>query len=157
MPRTKNKPFKMRAMHYRAIELRYEGKSHPDISEILSKEFSMDIVVERVRRWFMSGGALDNHYLEYAKKENHRRRRLMVQELQKLAPKYVKRFEELLDRRDISGALKLDAVTVNTLRELAKNLHLVETDETDEDPVDSYWARAENELDDQAENNTPVS
>lgn len=145
------KIFKKMSYHYRAVELRYEGKTYQEIADILTRESHKDFNDSaRIRRWFMSGGILEKDYSDYAKKENERRRRVTLEELKKIVPTIPIKFQEVLERKyfyinkktgDIVETDKniVDKTTVTALLGLCKILGFqIDPPEAEDDPLDKY-------------------
>src|SRR3990167_9370763 len=132
MPKTATKR-SLQAHHHVAIEMRYVGKTYSQIAEDLTAQFKRDFRADVVARWFRSNGILELEYLDYARKENDRRRQFVVEELKKVIPKIPLKFEQLLDRTYMIPIKKtgevvntnipqLDIVTVSTLKTLCEIL-----------------------------------
>lgn len=49
----------------RAVVLRYEGKSYPQIAANISDDFAKDVSERTVRDWFVAGGRLEGAYHEF--------------------------------------------------------------------------------------------
>lgn len=157
----KRKPIKLMAYHFEAVELRYLGQTYGAIAAELQKKYGKDFRDDRVRRWFARDGILEAMYNDYSAKENERRRKLMLAELQKLYPKIPAKFQALLDRvkrhpftgkelideKTNKPIEQVDQTTLKTLVALANLLGFKVTAlPEDEDPVDRYFDRAEGEL-----------
>ncbi|OGX31833.1 MAG: hypothetical protein A2787_06525 [Omnitrophica WOR_2 bacterium RIFCSPHIGHO2_01_FULL_48_9] len=137
-----------RGYHYAAVELRYEGKTYSTVAEELAKRYHKDFHAQSVRRWFMRGGILETEYLDFASKENERRRQLVFEELKKILPKIPQKFDALLERRDETGREKLDSVTLGTLKVLCEILDFkVKAGPPAEDPLDRFFNRLDRETD----------
>lgn len=106
--------------HNRAVELRYAGKTYEEIAAILTEEFPGKVsLTQSVRRWFMSGGRLEQEYTDYARKENERRRAFTMEEMKKLVEKIPVAYDIMLNnalKEAQSGAINDD------LRKLLKDL-----------------------------------
>src|SRR3972149_4244680 len=92
------KEVKLMAYHYRAVELRYQGHTFPEVTRTITEEYQKDFKDTRVRNWFTSRGILFRLYLDYARQESERRRQLVLEEMKKLLPKLPQKLQELLDR-----------------------------------------------------------
>jgi hypothetical protein len=149
--------------HYRAVELRYEGKTYEEIVEGIKQEFGKQFHIASIRKWFSRGELLHNEYIDYAKKENERRRQLVLEELKKIAPLIPTKIQELLTSRYLVAWGKkvvdpetgkpmpmLDSTTVKTLALLAEMLGFkVESNDVAGDPLDEYFDRNDAELEKQ--------
>lgn len=139
------KKFKFRRYHHLAIELRYGGKTYKEIAESLTKIFKVNIRPDRIGHWFASSGILEQPYLDFANKESERSRRLVLEELKKLAPRIPKKLIALLERSDESGKPKLDAVTLGTLKLMCDmfnvNVPLPAPKEAHETRIEAYLRR----------------
>ncbi len=141
------KKFELRGYHHQAIEFRYEGKTYKEITTLLTEKYQKPFKVDTIRRWFISSGLLEKEYIDYAKKENERRKQFVLEELKKLIPKIPITFDALLGRKDKDGNKKLDAVTIRTLELLCEILNFkVEPGSDTTNPVDEYFDRLEKEL-----------
>ena len=129
--------------------MRYEGMKYKHIVEQLEKEFKLKQPIKEatVKFWFSNHGRLSDVYLDYMKKENERRRRLVHHELQKVVQLLPNKIHSLMTRKDKDGKEKLDKVTLGTVKTILDTLgfKMEPTDET-EDPVDRYFDRAEEEI-----------
>ena len=148
------------AYHHEAVELRYSGKPYAEVAAILTEKYKRDFRDATVRRWFMTKGILESEYLDYSKKENERRRNLILEEIKKLLPMIPAKFQQLLERvatHPFTGAKlkdennqtipKLDTVTVTTLKTLCEILGFkVEAGGEVSDPVDRYFERLDEEV-----------
>ncbi len=149
------------AYHYRAVELRYAGKNYPEIAEALTTEFKKDFTHDRMRKWFARKGILETQYLDYAKKENERRRQEIMEEAKKILPLIPQKYHDLLTKRFVINAIsgefikdengkkveKLDSITVNALRNFCEMLGFkIENADSGGDPLEEYFDRAEEEL-----------
>ena len=134
-----------------AIELRYEGKTYSEISMLLSQKFKFDFKEGTVRKWFQRGGMLELMYLDYARKENDRRRQVIVEELKKVTQVIPEKYSDILNRQltnlDDEGQLKANEVVRKTLKDLCDILgfKIQPDDNADRDPLDDYFSRAEEE------------
>ena len=124
------------SVELRAIQLRYDGRSHQEITDILKQETQQEYKVDTLRKWFMRGGKLDEEYLEYARAENEQRRQVVMEEIKKLVPIIPIRLSQLLNRKkyNMFGAmvkdeagnpvLNLDRVTIETIAQICNLLGL---------------------------------
>lgn len=157
----KTRPPKLMAYHYEAIEQRYLGNTYPAVAEYLTGKYKRDFNPETVRWWFSQKGYLFDLYIDYAARENERRRRLMQEELRKLVPSIPKKFADLLNRVQrvpFTGEVlkdpdskkeidKLDMTTVAALKLLCEILDFKRIGEdTPGNPIDEYFDRLENEV-----------
>jgi hypothetical protein len=142
---------KLYGQHMRAIELRYQGNTYQKISDILTQEFGGQKLIEpRIRRWFNRGGVLDAEYLDYAKKENERRRRHIVEEMKKVTAEIPKNYSKILNRDESSlSPSKLigrDLVLKGVLKDLCQLLGFKIEDTSDSDKLDEFWDEMEEEV-----------
>lgn len=141
----------LQGFHYAAVELRYQGKTYPSITAVLSETFSRDFKEQSVRRWFADRGLLHEEYLDYATVTNKERRELIVNAMHQLLPLIPRTFEALLNRKDVNGNDKLDMVTLKTLKLLCdyfgvKEWFQQELASDKEDPIDAFFKRQDAEL-----------
>ena len=144
----KKKEFKYMSYHYRAIELRYRGEKYESISLILSTEFKKEFKNQRIRRWFNNGGILDAMYLDYAVKENDRRRKVVMEELKKITGEIPTGYANLIEalKNDLTDP-KSASVFRQTLKDLSELLGFkVDDNIGDGDPLKDYFNKAEEEL-----------
>lgn len=141
------KKFELKGFHYQAIEFRYEGKTYNEITTLLTEKYQKPFKENTVRHWFTSKRFLEKEYIDYAKKENDRRRQVVLEELKKIVPKIPLKFDALLERKGKFGNPILDMVTVSTLKYLCEILNFkVEPGNDMSNPVDEYFDRLEKEL-----------
>lgn len=137
----------MTAVHYRAVELRYEGLTYREIAKILSEEYDRNIKEQTLRWWFKSGGRCEKHYLDYANKESERRRRLIHTELKKTYNKIPAKLDALLERLDAQGKEKLDMVTIKTIEKIVQIIeNQVGAIGANNDVLDQFWDRVEKDI-----------
>lgn len=156
----KNQLDHLSKLHMRAIELRYEGKTHAEISEVLTNEFGKKHKLDKIMHWFAHGGRLELAYLDFAKKENERRRQLVMEQMKQVLELIPQKALELLSRkatnpftgetlRDKDGKpiSKADMVTVATLKLLMEALGFKVPAGTDEhDPMEEWIEQMKAEL-----------
>lgn len=146
MYQTDAKTKKLHACHHRAVELRYLGKTYGEIAEVISKELDNNYQEPRVRRWFGTGGIVENEYKHYSEQENNRRRQLISNHLYALLPRIPELIEAILNRKDRFGNDVLDMLTVRTLKFLVDLLDLkVREEDYKPDPMESWFEFLENE------------
>lgn len=152
-------------LHHRAIELRYLGYTYKQICETLAIEFPAGkrktFHESTVRRWYMRGGILEAPYYDYCKKENERRRQLMVEDMKKLLPMIPPVLQQLLDRKVViynaatksytmSKDSKLDMVTVQTVKLILSTMGFqLDGGEAGTDPADKFFDRLDSEIPDE--------
>src|SRR3990167_7175049 len=112
--------FKLQVYHFRAVELRYEGKTYHEIMGEIAVQYRKGVQSDTIRKWFGRGGLLEVEYMAYARVENDRRRQMMREELKKLAGKIPIKLEKMLDRIDGTG--QPDMVTLAAVRTLIEVL-----------------------------------
>ncbi len=148
-------------MHYKALEYRYGGFTYKEIAEALNKEYpKMPPPYERIKKWFEVGGIVEQPYIDYAKKENDRRRQHLRQKMEGLLTQLPDKFRELINERFVinpfSGEVikdekgkpipKRDKVLLDALNSLAAMMGFkIEQSEgeAEEDPVDRFFRLAE--------------
>jgi len=146
MKKRKKYEFKLQKYHYEAIEMRYRGLTYKEICKELQKTSPRPVKESTIMNWFSRRGMLGKEYLDYAKKENHRRRQVVLEELKKIVLKIPAKYDALLDRVDSKGGEKLDMVTRATLKDLCELLGFKFEPEGSSDPLDDYFDRAEQEI-----------
>lgn len=130
--------------HFRAIELRYQGKKYDEIAEIVSKEFLFHKPLNPgvVRHWFARNGYLHSYYIEYAKQENRHRAEIMHTEMKKLVPKLAEVFDQLIaGRKDENGKPIYDMVTVAALKIFTDKFMHDNDVETKGNVLDEYFKK----------------
>lgn len=134
--------FELQGYHYRAIELRYQGRTYKEIMGDIGIEFRKGIHFDTIRKWFSRGGLLSAEYMDYARQENDQRRQLMREELKKLVAKIPQKVEKLLDREDDQG--QPDMVVVQTIKLMADMLGISANEEAATgDRLGEYFGRLE--------------
>lgn len=142
--------------HYRAVELRYEGKTYENITTILAGEFKRQFHESTIRKWFMSKGALEALYLDYANKENDRRRKLVMEEMKKLTQQIPSNYQQLLKTlKDGINHPAMAGIMRATLRDLCEMLgfRVEELDNTN--PVDDFFDRVEQQVENEGSTKNP--
>lgn len=119
--------FALQGYHYRAVEVRYEGKTFNDICGILGAEFRKGVHPDTIRKWFARGGLLENEYLDYARHENERRRQMMREELKKLVTKIPGKLDAIIGRMDNTG--QPDMVALMGIKTLIEVLGITASDD----------------------------
>lgn len=130
--------------HFRAIELRYQGKKYEEIAQIISKEFLFKDLISSgtIRNWFCRGGYLHPLYIEYAKQENRYRAEVMHTEIKKVTPKLAEVFDKLITgRKDENGEKLYDMVTVAALKLFIENFMHDDSAETKGNVLDEYFKK----------------
>jgi hypothetical protein len=128
--------------HYRAVELRYEGKSFREISFILGLEFKKAPDQETIRLWFTRTGLLHKEYLAYARAENDQRRQLMREELKKLVVKIPGKLAAIMERVDATE--KPDMTALMGIKTIIEVLGITAGDEKEStDVLKEYFERLE--------------
>lgn len=94
----------------------------------------------------MRGGILEQEYIDYAKKENERRRRVVAEEMKKIIPKIPQKYVEILERSieslDPETVVKRDNVTVKLLKDLCLLLGFkLNEDDSDAESVLAKYLR----------------
>lgn len=144
----RKKEFKYMAYHYEAIELRYQGKGYDEMAQYLTEKYKKDFKIERLRKWFMTGGILADMYLDYARQENDRRRKFVMEEMKKLLPTIPKTYQEIIERTlpDLTNGQKIyhDSVKRQVLKDLCELFGFkLEPGADGSDPLDEYFDRLE--------------
>jgi len=144
----RKKSFKFMSYHYRAIEFRYQGLKYEEISLKLAAEFKKEFLNQRIRKWFMHNGILDQMYLDYAVKENDRVRKVVLEELKKTTAMIPKGYDALIKTlKDQLDDPKSAGVFRQTLKDLSELLGFkVEDNIGDGDPLNDYFDEAERQL-----------
>lgn len=149
------------AYHEEAVELRYQGKTYAEISAYLTDKYKQEFSVDRLRRWFMKGGILEERYYDYSKKENDRRRKLMMEDMKKVASKIPKVLDEVIEepvRHPFTGKIMTDengnpirkrnGTTVKAVQTIVDMLGFKVEDGDESDPLDEFFERQNEHLPD---------
>ena len=140
--------FKYMAYHYEAIELRYQGMTYEEISVALGTKYNKEFQNKRLRAWFASKGILERMYMDFAKKENDRRRQVVLEEIKKITSKIPKGYADLI--KTLEGNLvdpKSAGVFRQTLKDLCEILGFkVEPTGDGSNPLDDFFDKQDEEL-----------
>ncbi len=124
----KHRLFTLQGYHYRAIELRYAGKTFREICGTIAVDFKKGVHPDTIQKWFARKGLLHEEYMTYARAENDQRRLLMREELKKLLTQIPAKLQEIMNRKDSSG--QPDMVALMGVKTIMETLGVTANDDT---------------------------
>jgi len=123
--RKEKKLRRLRAWHYLAMEMRYQGKEYPEISQAIMEKFGKEFKAGSLRNWFSDGGKLFSLYYEFTEKMNNG----LIKEARvwdrALLQKSYRRLSEGLDKGNDSDAIKIAIFLIErTVGKASENINL---------------------------------
>ena len=152
----KIRQFKLQGYHFKAIAMRFYGKTHEEIRDALDHEYNQKFAIGTIRNWFNKNGSLEAAYNDFYKKETHRMMQATRADFTKLVKDVPKALREVLTKRKVIDAfgqvikdddgkpkIKYDGVTVKASELILKTVGIDIGEMSDDDLIDEMMDKIE--------------